>query len=118
MEKFDDQYLLLEKLYEDDAYPEFFVDKIKYLLVDFINYLESKPPKLTKQDIMEIGDKLYDLFVSANALENELYTDSDEEINCDDALFHECLVRDVEYIIKWFHVPIDMESALAEREWE
>ena len=76
MDSFDDQYILLEELYEDSFYPDFLIDKIKYLLEDFINFVEY------------------------------------------DNIARECLIRNLEYIIKWFHLPINLEEALAEREWD
>lgn len=41
MDSFDDQHILLEELYEDSFYPDFLIDKIKYLLEDFINFVEQ-----------------------------------------------------------------------------
>ncbi len=109
MDKFDDQYLLLEQLYEDSRYPDFLIDKIKYVLVDFINYLETNP-----YNLQEIEDKIYDTFTTANNLPND-YLDNDDE---SENIAKECISRDMEYIIQWFHLPITLETVLAEREWE
>ena len=57
MDKFDDQYMLLEQLYEDSFYPDFLVDKLKYLLEDFINYLETNP-----KNQAEVEDKMSIIF--------------------------------------------------------
>ena len=56
MDSFDDQHILLEELYEDSFYPDFLIDKIKYLLEDFINFVEQKP-----KNMADVGDKIYDL---------------------------------------------------------
>ena len=60
MDSFDDQYILLEELYEDSFYPDFLIDKIKYLLEDFINFVEQKP-----KNMADVGDKIYDLIQNA-----------------------------------------------------
>lgn len=109
MDSFDDQYILLEELYEDSFYPDFLIDKIKYLLEDFINFVEQKP-----KNMADVGDKIYDLIQNANSLQYE-FLDNDSEY---DNIARECLIRILEYIIQWFHLPINLEEALAEREWD
>ena len=109
MDSFDDQYILLEELYEDSFYPDFLIDKIKYLLEDFINFVEQKP-----KNMADVGDKIYDLIQNANSLQYE-FLDNDSEY---DNIARECLIRKLEYIIQWFHLPINLEEALAEREWD
>ena len=109
MDSFDDQYILLEELYEDSFYPDFLIDKIKYLLEDFINFVEQKP-----KNMADVGDKIYDLIQNANSLQYE-FLDNDSEY---DNIARECLIRNLEYIIQWFLLPINLEEALAEREWD
>ena len=109
MDSFDDQYILLEELYEDSFYPDFLIDKIKYLLEDFINFVEQKP-----KNMADVGDKIYDLIQNANSLQYE-FLDNDSEY---DNIARECLILNLEYIIQWFHLPINLEEALAEREWD
>lgn len=109
MDSFDDQYILLEELYEDSFYPDFLIDKIKYLLEDFINFVEQKP-----KNMADVGDKIYDLIQNANSLQYE-FLDNDSEY---DNIARECLIHNLEYIIQWFHLPINLEEALAEREWD
>ncbi len=109
MDSFDDQYILLEELYEDSFYPDFLIDKIKYLLEDFINFVEQKP-----KNMADVGDKIYDLIQNANSLQYE-FLDNDSEY---DNIARECLIRNLEYIIQWFHLQINLEEALAEREWD
>ena len=109
MDSFDDQYILLEELYEDSFYPDFLIDKIKYLLEDFINFVEQKP-----KNMADVGDKIYDLIQNANSLQYE-FLDNDSEY---DNIARECLISNLEYIINWFHLQINLEEALAEREWD
>ena len=109
MDSFDDQHILLEELYEDSFYPDFLIDKIKYLLEDFINFVEQKP-----KNMADVGDKIYDLIQNANSLQYE-FLDNDSEY---DNIARECLIRKLEYINQWFHLPINLEEALAEREWD
>ena len=73
MDSFDDQHILLEELYEDSFYPDFLIDKIKYLLEDFINFVEQKP-----KNMADVGDKIYDLIQNANSLQYE-FLDNDSE---------------------------------------
>ena len=91
MDSFDDQYILLEELYEDSFYPDFLIDKIKYLLEDFINFVEQKP-----KNMADVGDKIYDLIQNANSLQYE-FLDNDSEY---DNIARECLIRNLEYIIQ------------------
>lgn len=109
MDKFDDQYILLEELYEESRYPDFLIDKVKYLLVDFINFLETNP-----QQLEVVGDKIYDLIMNVNSLQDEFLINESEFDN----LARECLFRNIEYIVQWFHLPINLEKVLAEREWD
>ena len=109
MDKFDDQYIFLEELYEDSRYPDFLIDKIKYMLEDFINYLETNP-----QNIQEVEDKIYDLIMSVNALQYD-FINNDSEF---DNFARDCLIRNIEYITQWFNKSIDVEKVLAEREWD
>mgnify|MGYP000025458311 FL=1 len=85
------------------------IDKIKYLLEDFINFVEQKP-----KNMADVGDKIYDLIQNANSLQYE-FLDNDSEY---DNIAREYLIRNLEYIIQWFHLPINLEEALAEREWD
>lgn len=86
MDSFDDQYILLEELYEDSFYPDFLIDKIKYLLEDFINFVEQKP-----KNMADVGDKIYDLIQNANSLQYE-FLDNDSEY---DNIARECLIRNL-----------------------
>lgn len=62
----------------------------------------------------DVGDKIYDLIQNANSLQYE-FLDNDSEY---DNIAREYLIRNLEYIIQWFHLPINLEEALAEREWD
>ena len=59
MDSFDDQHILLEELYEDSFYPDFLIDKIKYLLEDFINFVEQKPKNMADVDEFEGNSIIY-----------------------------------------------------------
>lgn len=109
MDSFDDQYILLEELYEDSFYPDFLIDKLKYLLEDFINYVEQQPTNMA-----DVGDKIYELIENALSLQYE-FLDNDSEY---DNLAREYFIRNLEYIIQWFHLPLNLEEVLAEREWD
>ena len=59
-------------------------------------------------------DKIYELVHSVNNFQYE-FLDNESEF---DNLARECLIRDIEYILQWFHFPINVEEVLAQREWE
>ena len=45
MDKFDDQYVLLQNMFEDTYYPQFLVEKIKWQFIHLIEFLESDDGK-------------------------------------------------------------------------
>ena len=108
MKKFDQSYILLEEMYEDDYYPAFLVDKIKELLEDLIYYLEEG-----ETDKNKIQDKLDEITRAMNLLDDE-FEENDSDL---ETIAHECIAENIEYILQWFQVEIDIETAIREREW-
>lgn len=109
MDKFDDQYVLLQNMYEDTYYPQFLVDKIKWQFIHLIEYLEGMDLK----DTSTIQDKLDEFTMSLNSLQQEFW-DQDSEI---ETVASESIAATLEYILQWFSVDISLEDALREREW-
>ena len=88
MKTFDPDYKLLDEMYQDDYYPVFLVDKVKDEL-----------------------QKVIDLLV--NDLQDEFYENNSEI----ETVARDCIGVTVDYILKWFGIPIDMEEAIRERDW-
>ena len=106
--KFDTEYKLLADMYDDDYYPDNLVGKIKALMEKLIAYIETG-----ERDIEKVQEKLDEMTLGINDLEQE-FDENDSEI--------ETMVRDiigvtVDYILAWFEIDIDGETAIRMRNW-
>lgn len=108
MKKFDENYVLLEEMYKDDYYPKFLVDRIKALIEQVVLYLESG-----ETDTEKIQKKLDEMTIGINDLQEE-FDENDSEI---ETFARDCIGVTVEYILDWFEVDIDIETAIRERDW-
>jgi hypothetical protein len=108
MKEFDQNYKLLEEMYQDEYYPNFMVDKVKGELQKVI-YLLEKGEKNTEI----IQEKLDEAVCAINDLQEEFY-ENDSEI---ETVARDCIGVTVEYILKWFGIDIDTEEAIRERDW-
>ena len=109
MDKFDDQYVLLQNMFEDTYYPQFLVEKIKWQFIHLIEFLESADGK----ELPLIQDKLDEFTMFINNLQQEFW-DQDSEI---ETVASESIANTLEYILNWFKVDVGIEDALREREW-
>ncbi|MBR5486904.1 MAG: hypothetical protein IKV70_02900 [Phascolarctobacterium sp.] len=109
MDKFDDQYVLLQNMFEDTYYPQFLVEKIKWQFIHLIEFLEGTDVK----DLSLIQDKLDEFTIFINNLQQEFW-DQDSEI---ETVASESIANTLEYILNWFKVDVGIEDALREREW-
>ena len=109
MDKFDDQYVLLQNMFEDTYYPQFLVEKIKWQFIHLIEFLESADGK----ELPLIQDKLDEFTMFINNLQQEFW-DQDSEI---ETVASESITNTLEYILNWFKVDVGIEDALREREW-
>ena len=109
MDKFDDQYVLLQNMYEDTYYPQFLVDKIKWQFIHLIEQFEEAD--LGELDWVQ--DKLDEFTVFINSMQQEFW-DQDSEI---ETVASESIASSLEYILEWFKIDIPLEDALREREW-
>lgn len=109
MDKFDDQYVLLQNMYEDTYYPQYLVDKIKWQFIHLIESLEGSD--LTNIDYVQ--DKLDEFTMFINSMQQEFW-DQDSEI---ETVASESIMSTLEYILQWFEIDIPVEDALREREW-
>lgn len=108
MKTFDADYTLLEDMYEDDYFPDFLVDKVKALVQDVIHFLETG-----ERDLEKIQEKFDAMTLAINDLEEE-FEENDSEI---ETAARDSIGETVDYILKWFDIDMDVEDAIAEREW-
>ena len=108
MKKFDKNYKLLKEMYEDDYYPVFLVDKVRDELQKVIDLLETGE---TNTNVIQ--EKLDEVVCAINDLQEE-FDENDSEI---ETVARDCIGVTVDYILKWFGIPIDMEEAIRERDW-
>ena len=108
MKKFDENYKLLEEMYSDGYFPDFLVDKIKALILKVIALLEKG-----ERDVKKIQKAFDKMTVGINKLEKE-FEKNDSEL---ETVARDSIGATVEYILRWFEIDIDVEDAIAERDW-
>jgi hypothetical protein len=108
MKKFDENYVLLEDMVNDDYYPKFLVEKIKVLILSIISLLENGE---TDKDIIQ--NRLDEMTVAINDLQEE-FDENDSEI---ETIARDSIAVTIGHIMEWFNIAIDMETALRERDW-
>lgn len=108
MKAFDQNYKLLDEMYQDDYYPAFLVDKVKDELQKVIDLLEGG-----ETDTEVVQETLDEAVCGINDLQEE-FDENDSEI---ETVARECIAATVAYILEWFGIPIDTEEAIRERDW-
>ena len=108
MKAFDPNYKLLDEMYQDDYYPAFLVDKVKDEIQKVIDLLES-----CETDTEVVQEKLDEAVLAINDLQEE-FDENESEI---ETVARDCIGVTIDYILKWFDIPIDMEEAIRERDW-
>lgn len=106
--KFDPEYTLLEEMYNDGYFPDFLIDKVKALIEDVISFFEQGDYTLPQAQ-----RKLDEMTVGINDLQEE-FNENNSEI---ETIARESIGATVEYVLEWFGVSIDIETAIKEREW-
>ncbi len=108
MKEFDKSYKLLGVMYNDEYFPDFLVDKIRDLIQNVIDFLETG-----ERDLDKIQARFDEMTLAINDLEEEFeYNDSEIETVARDSIG-----GTVRYILKWFDIDIDVEDAIGERDW-
>ena len=108
MKAFDQNYKLLDEMYQDDYYPAFLVDKVKDELQKVINLLEGGETNT------EVVQEMLDEAVCGI---NDLQAEFDENESEIETVARKCIASTVAYILAWFGIPIDTEEAIRERDW-
>lgn len=108
MKKFDANYQLLEDMYRDGFFPDFLVDKIKFLVQDVIAFLETgeRGPEAVRNKFDEMTLAINDLQEEFEDNGSELETGARESIG-----------ETVGYILQWFDIDMEVEDAIGERDW-
>ena len=108
MKRFDGNYELLAEMYRDEYFPSFLVDKVKELIQNVIDFLETG-----ERDTEKVQGKFDEMTLAINALEEE-FEENDSELETG---ARESIGETVQYILKWFDLDFDVEDAIREREW-
>lgn len=108
MKKFDENYELLAAMYQDDYFPDFLVDKIKMLIQNVIDLLETE-----EKDLEIIQGKFDEMTLAINDLQEE-FEENDSEL---ETVARDSIGETIEYILQWFDIDIDVEDAIGERDW-
>ena len=108
MSAFDADYQPLYEMYDDEYFPDFLVDKIKAEL-DKIEAVLAGGEKNTA-----IIQQHFDTMTRAiNDLEAE-FEENDSEI---ETVARGSIGEAVDYLLQKYHIEMDIEDALREREW-
>jgi len=102
-------YSFLEDMYEDDYFPTFLVDKCKAVLIELCEQIEAQ--KVTEdEDVLALThaatEKLNDLAHEFEENDSEIETGA-----------RESLCADFETILNAYDLDIDVEDAVAPRDW-
>ncbi len=108
MKRFDESYTLLSDMRNDEYFPVFLVDKIEALIKEVIALLESGETELGKVQVA-----LDRMTIGINDLQEE-FEENDSEI---ETAARDSIGETVEYVLKWFDIDIDIETAIGERDW-
>lgn len=108
MKTFDKSYKLLEEMYADGYFPDFLVDKVRDEVQKIIKLLETG-----ETDEGVIQENLDGMVCAINDLQEEFY-ENDSEL---ETAARESIGETIDYVLKWFAVPINLDEALRECEW-
>lgn len=107
MKKFDEGYSFLVKMY-NEYYPDFLVDKIKAELESVVAFLETGV-----SDLDQIQEKFDAMTMAINDLQEEFWENGSEI----ETIEREIIAADVDKILQWFDIDLDVEDAIGERDW-
>ena len=108
MKKFDENYVYLKDMYNDRYFPKFLVDKVRDEIVKVVEYLEEEG-----HTTEEIQGKFDEMTMAINDLQEEFY-ENDSEI---ETAARDSIGETVDYILNYFNIDIDMETAIGARDW-
>lgn len=100
----------LREMYNDDFFPDFLVDKIKAILIDLCESIETNKPKN--------ATALLDLTHAATEKINALADAFDENNSELETVAREVMAENIEFIVRAYGFnDIDIEDMIAPRDW-
>lgn len=102
-------YSFLTDMYSDGYFPNFLVDKVKNILLDFCEKIEKEAPE-NLDDLYKLSHAATDLI---NDLEDEFY-EADSEI---ETAARETIAMDFDFIANTYNFDADVEMLIATRDW-
>ncbi|MEM6845639.1 MAG: DUF5713 family protein [Bacteroidota bacterium] len=99
----------LDCMYRDAYFPNFLVDKCKYILLELCQNIENNKPA-TLEDLYKLTHAATD---KLNNLEDE-FLENDSEI---ETVARDCLGVNFEFIAKAYEFDADTEELIATRDW-
>lgn len=108
MKQFDKNYVLLKEMVRDRYFPGFLVEKLENLITPIITMLEGG-----ETDDEVIQERLDEMTVAINELQEE-FEENDSEI---ETVARDSIAATIGYILDYFDIDIDVETALRERDW-
>lgn len=100
----------LKDMYEDDYFPSHLVDKIKEILIQACEKIETQNPK-TDEELFSITHKAVE---QINELQAE-FEDNNSEL---ETAAREAMGADFDFIVKTYGFnEVDIEDVIAPREW-
>lgn len=105
---FNPDYVLLKDMYQDEYFPTHCVDKVADLIRSLIAYLEEGG-----HSEAEIQEKFDEMTLGINGL-MEYFEENDSEI---ETVARDSIGTTVGHILDYFHIGIDIEEAIRERDW-
>lgn len=102
------EYEFLSEMYDDNYFPNHLVDKGKAILVGLCKAIEEQNPK---------GEEVYKLTHAATEKFNDLNNEFGENGSEIETAARENIGGDVEFILKAYGYNLDIEQAIAPRDW-
>jgi len=102
-------YSFLADMYSDAYFPNFLVDKVKNILLEFCKKIETEQPKNL--------DELYQLSHTATELINDLEKEFDAADSEIETVARETIGMDFDFIANIYNFDADVEMLIAPRDW-
>lgn len=102
-------YSFLEEMYSDEYFPPFLVDKIKAILVNLCEEIESKKPT----DLPGLYELTHAAVEKINLLQDE-FLENESELETGAC---EAMGMDFDFIARAYGFEADGEDIIANREW-
>ena len=108
MRKFDETYCLIPEMVRDGYYPDDLVEKVQQEIQKLVAVLEQgeQCPEVIQQELDRMTLAINDLQEEFEAQDSEIET-----------VARESIAATVSYILHWFHIDIDIDTALGARDW-